>query len=432
MDQQSNTFPSQQGMALLHGVVPLGRRKYAVSLLWNMAEGNEKLLQEARIAAERMGSTLLALRPGHGVWNDQFAIGDAQLGHTPKLPSLAAALAEQLNGSLLGVWQLNDQVWWLVGVRSDGSIVYDRAVADVDEIRTEFDNARVSDLWEEVICPADFYVENAKVGNPLDELIGTSKVRLRPLKQNPALVIATALVFSLLAGGGLYAYQQYQEHLAELERLKIRSSGTPQMGDEIIVPPMPWAGKAQGGATLSACVKGLLFYANEANKIPGWSQGIGRCDGKQITYSLKRSGGTNSWLQTMATRLASQPTVAEGDKESSLIWPLSNLPLYPSDSPGVSVQKAQRYLQTEFDELFTTIQFTPGKKELYWTSIRYALKDTPNPSVYLPLFGKIPASLVQEVTFDPQTNYWSLSGEIYERRQPTAQELENLKNSRGH
>lgn len=432
MDLQSNTFASQQGMALLHGVVPLGRRKYAVSLLWNMAEGNGKLLQEAKIAAERMGSTLLALRPGHGVWNDQFAIGDSQLGHSPKLPSLAAALAEQLNGSLLGVWLLDDNVWWLVGVRSDGSIVYDRAVADVDEIRAEFDNARLSDKWEEIICPADFYVENSLVGSPLGELIGTSKVRLRPLKKSLTPMIATAVVISLLVGASLYGYQQYQAHLAELERLKARSAGTPHADDEIVVPPMPWAGKPQASATLKACVKGLLVYANEANKIPGWSQGVGRCDGKSVTFSLIRSGGTNSWLQTMAARLPSKPAVAEGDRESSLVWSLSDLPRYAPDSPGVSVKKAQRYLQTEFDELFTPIQFTSGQKELYWTSTRYALKDTPNPSVYLPLFGKIPASLIQEVTFDPHTNYWSLSGEIYERLQPTAQELENLKNSRGY
>ena len=418
MDQQSNTFPSQQGMTLLNGVVTLGRRKYAVSLLWNMAEGNGKLLQEANIAAERMGSTLLALRPGQGVWNDQFAIGDSQLGHTVKLPSLAAALAEQFNGSLLGVWLLDGHIWWLVGVRSDGSIVYDRAVADIDEIRAEFDNARISDQWDEIICPANFSVENAQVGTPLHELIGSSKVRLRPLKQNLAPVVVKVGAIFALSIAGVVGYQHYQDYLEEQKRLNAVSTPLSSKEVEIIIPPMPWADQPQTEATLNACVTGLLTYASEANKIPGWSWGIGRCDGKQITYSLKRSGGTSSWLQTMAVHLLNTPTVVEAGNAASLIWPLSDLPRYAPDSPGISVQRAQHYLQTEFDELFTPIQFIPGQEEPYWSSIQYSLKNIPNPLVYLPLFGNIPDSLVQEVTFDPYTHYWTLSGEIYERRQP--------------
>lgn len=420
MNQQLNTSPTSS-MTLLNGVVTLGKRQYAVSLLWSLAENNKKLLQEAKIAAVRMGSTILALRPGNGLWNDQFAIGDLSLGHKPKLRSLAAALAENFDGSLLGVWLFDNNVFWLVGIRSDGSITYDRAVADADEIRIEFINALKTGYWDRIVCPASFNIDTSEVCRPLNEIIGSGKVRLRSLKKNFISYFLRIMIIMFFSTAIFFGYQKYKIYSDE-KKLSDTSFNTNNIPPS---PVMPWVDKIQGVAALNACVKGIIFYSDEATKIPGWSRGIGRCDGSSITYSVTSTGGTKKWLNIMAARLQNKPTVIDSEKESFITWELHSLPTYKSDSPGISIKKVQKYLQSEFDELFTPIQFIPGRQELYWNSINYKLVNISNPNVYLPLFAKIPALLLQEVTFEPHSNFWTFSGEIYERLQPTQQQIEN-------
>lgn len=415
----------------LQGVVAIGRRRYAVSLIWNQAEGNKSLTLEAKEAADRMGCSLFAIRPGKGRWHDQFAVADRNLKHKAGLPSLAAALADELSSSILGAWQLGEGIWWLVGIRDDGLIIYDRAVSDVQDIQQDFLEALASGEWTQVLCPAEWGVNESEQSINLAGNIGKGKIFLRPTKVNKVRIasIFSAVALAILAS--LFSYKKYQEHLLELKQIEERQKKLSGMyiAKDIQVPPMPWAGKPIFNLALISCVTDLVKYAEYASQIPAWERGTGTCNGNEIDYTLKSSGGTEIWLNIMAERLPVKPSSASASGETgNIVWKLPEIAVYPDNSPGVSLQKTQQYLTVELAELFIPITFSGVQKELFWLKMEYKVENVQELPYLLKVFSKIPASVVKSVTFDPVKRLWSLEAEVYERRKPTPEELEELRN----
>ncbi|HFS8112825.1 TPA: type 4b pilus protein PilO2 [Enterobacter asburiae] len=434
MNVQTDTSSAEEQLGeQLQGVVAIGRRRYAVSLIWNQSESSKPLAAEAKEAAERMGCSLFAIRPGKGRWNDQFAIADVNLGHKAGLPSLAVALAEELNVSLLAVWQLSEQVWWLVGINQDGSILYDRAVADAHDIQQDFLEALTTVEWEKIFCPSEWEIPKTEPPPPLNGNISKGKVRIRPVKVNKLRIVLIATSVAVIIGGGLFAYEQYQDHLLELkmiEESKKKRTGF-ALDNDIEVPPMPWAGKPLFNLALVQCIRDLAKYAEEASQIPAWEREEGTCDGSVIDYRLKSTGGTEVWLNIMAERLPSKPTSASANgTEGNISWKLPELPTYPPNSPGVPLRKTQEYLTVELAELFIPITFSQPVNELFWLKMEYSLNNIQELPSLVTIFSKIPASIIKSVSYNPTSKRWSLEAEVYERRKPTPQEIEALRNKK--
>ncbi|CND05308.1 Pilin accessory protein (PilO) [Yersinia intermedia] len=414
----------------LQGVVAIGRRRYAVSLIWNQAEGVNSLVAEAKEAAKRVDSSLFAVRPGKGRWNDQFAIADVGLGHKKSLPSLAAALADELSNSLLGVWQLAENTWWLVGIRHDGLIIYDRAVYDLDDIQQDFFEALSNDEWEQVLCPDEWNIPNASQLIALEGNISKGNVLLRPVTVNKVHIVLAAAIVSVVLAGSMFGYKQYEAYLLEqkmLEESKRKRTGM-TLAKDIEVPPMPWAGKPLFNQVIVQCINDLAKYAEQASQIPAWERGTGTCNGSEINYALKSTGGTETWLTIMADRLPSKPTSASGSgQEGNIVWSLPQLSVYPPNSPGVPLSKVQQYLTVQLAELFIPINFSQIEKQTFWLKMTYSINEVPDLQALLQLFKNIPASVIKTLTYDPDKKLWSLEVEVYERRQPTEAELEALR-----
>ena len=417
----------QQGAAGqqdLVGVVRLGKRDYATSLIWNGAEESQTLLSEARESAARMGTGLICLRTsGAGV--PQYGLGDVLVGHKPGLPSLAAAVADASPGSLYGAWQTAAGLWLVIGVRGDGSVAYDKAFADEDAARTEFYDGMAIEPWEELVAPLAWQVPGAKGDDDLTQRFRKVGARLRPLKTDwvrPVLVLASG---ALLIGAGWFGWQKFNEEMA---------SNVPefmQAPPPVEPPPMPWADKPLPGDALRACVSGLERALGDAHGIPGWERRAGRCDGASITVDIERTTGTDNWLAAMGPRLATRPEVAPAaDGKSTLNWRLPAMVVYAPDSPGSEVGKVSRYLKAHFAELFVPIELTPGAQQPFWNSLQFAFEAPRDPQVFLPLLAPIPGLTIDEVAYDPAKQVWSVKGQVYERRQPTPEELKQMQKQR--
>lgn len=439
MNQQWDDGTSPAGLVDMLGSVRLGNKEYAVSLIWYGAEDGARLKAEAVDAAGRVGSSLIALRPGGALNTPQYGLGDTMLGHKPGMPSLAAAVAEQVHGSLFGVWQLDTQLWCLIGVRNDGAIVFDKASANEEAIRQEFAEGLVADAWEQIICPAAWEISGTQPAEEHRPALGRTRVRLQPLKADVGRFLLYGALVAVVCGGSYFAYGQYQDYQARraaaqqaLELAQAQASAAarnrPAATGPVRIPDMPWAGQPLATSATQACIDGLLLHLHAAAEVPGWSRdGAGRCDGKSVSYDIKRDQGTDNWVAPMVARMADRPQLTgPANGKATLKWPLPQLPVYAKDSPGTPLDLLRQNVPAQFAEMGQDFSFAAGDSQPFWQSVRYAFETPLDPMTFMPLLGTMPGALVREVDLDPESGKWKISGEIYERKQPSAADLQQL------
>ena len=411
--QQDNAV--DQAMASLVGSIRLGRRlgrrSYAVSLIWSPVEADgSKLREQARAAAARTEAGLIALRAGGGVCPDQYALGDRSLQQKPGMPALAACVAEPLSGSLCGAWLLSAGIWWLLGVRSDGTILYDRASRDENEIRELFEQGLAGEPWDQIVCPAAWQVSGSQPAEQNAPVIGRSRIKLQTVQLDRARLALWGGCVVVLAVLALVAKSWWPE---ANEAIPVATATAPAVAPRPLPPPAPWWGQLEAAAVLQVCPEVLLTYAPEAAGIAGWLPKQGQCDGKQVSYQLQRQGGLDHWLVPMAAKLIGQPVVQAGKgDQASLVWQLPGLPAWPDKSAGnADLSVIQDCLTVEFAELGMPAEFVPITGA--WPGLRLTLRLNRSPQLLLPLLAPFPATLIREVGYDIEQHGWTLVVEIY-------------------
>lgn len=400
---------ADQAMASLVGRIRLGCRTYAVSLIWSPLDADGGSLREqARAAAERTEAELIALRPGGDLCPDQYALGDCSLGQKPGMPALAASVAGKQSGALHAVWPLAAGVWWLLSLRDDGSILYDYASRDENEIRELFKQSLAVQPWDQMICPETWGISGSQPAEQNAPMRACTPVKLRAVRLDRARLALWGGCILGLAAMGLSVQLWWPD---AVDQAPVAQPSQPP-------PPAPWLGQPQAGAALQACAKALLAYAPEAAGIAGWMPTQGRCDGGQVRYSLQRQGGLDHWLAPMAAKLKGKPTVQSGETDqASLAWSLQALPVWPAKSAGnADLSAIQARLKIEFAELGMPARFEPIAGA--WPGLRLTLSLGRQPQLLLPLLAPLPATLIREVGHDIEKHDWTLVAEIYGNHAP--------------
>lgn len=394
----------------LAGVVRLGKRSYAVSLIWNSAADQRSLLAEARESAGRLAASVMCLYRMDADTLPQYGLGDALMDHKPGLPVLAAAVAASSVGSLYGVWHSDDGAWVLLGIRADASIAYDKAFENEAQARVEFYEGLTTEPWTEIVCPEGWQIDGTTPAGSLNERFGKASVKLKAVKRNlPRIAFFSILIVAGLSVGG-YFYKQAHKPPPPL----------PKMPNVVHIPPMPWVGRPVPTATLSACVGGLWGAGAAAADIPGWAPGsIGRCDGDTVKYDIASQGGTVNWVAPFVQKTPGAPTLSNlQGSHATLTWRLPPLTTYAVGSPGIIQSKAQDYLRSNFAELQLPLTISAGQQMPFWKSFRYSFSTKVDPETFAPLLGKIPGSIIREVTYDAAGGQWSVTGEVFQRLTP--------------
>ncbi|MFZ3184912.1 MAG: type 4b pilus protein PilO2 [Pseudomonas sp.] len=410
MEYQSQEGAVVQTQDALVGVVRLGRKDYAVNLIWNPAESNgARLRDQACDAAERFAVDLIALRAGGGVFPDQYALGDLALGHQSGMPALAASVAAQLTGSLYGAWRLTDAVWWLVGVGNDGAILYDRAAVDEAEIRLTFEQGLATQAWDQLICPDDWQVHDSLSAEQNEPELGAARVRLKRVKHDLRALLVRGGALSLLAAAGFTAYSLWPSEPVFEQVLRIPAAVRPLSPPP---PPKPWLGTPMVEATLKTCVDALLSYAPDASSLPGWALQTGRCDGTQVRYQLARQGGNDLWLAPLAARLRGEPAVTpSGNDQATLSWRLSGVPVQSADEPNPDLSALQARVKTGMDQLGLPVAFEAVSGA--WSGVRIKVTLAGSLLLLSPLLAPLQATVLREVSYDQKQRNWTLVAEAY-------------------
>lgn len=404
-DNASDSAPAQ-----LAGVVRIGKRSYAVSLIWNTASDQKALLAEARESAVRLGASVMCLYRIGVDTLPQYGLGDALIDHRPGLPALAAAVGAASGGSLYGVWHSDDGAWILLGIRADASVAYDKAFEKEAQARIEFYEGLATEPWTEIVCPEAWQVDGASPSDSLGERFSSAKVKLRAVRRNLPRLIFFSLVVVAIVGVSGYLYKLAHKPPPPL----------PVLPQAVHIPPMPWVDRALPSAVLQACVGALWGAGAAAGEIPGWSaDASGRCDGGTVSYGISQQGGTVNWVRPYASQVPGAPVLSnlQGNR-ATLTWQLPPLPSYAAGSPGIALDKAEAYLRSNFAELQLPLSITKGQPMQFWRSFGYKFTTQVSPDTFVPLLGKIPGSVIREVTFDSGSNNWSVTGEVFERLPP--------------
>lgn len=420
------------------GTVRVGKTVYAVALIWQEADDDTDPAAAARtVAADTtVNGDFFVLRPQ----SRQFGIGLKEKGHAKNMPSLGGHLAESRRGtqaSWVGLLQVEGG-FYVIAVRDELVLAQtDRFYADESQARAELDNLLALDDWGEVFAPASFgYPESTD--RRLEQLVSGKPPRLRDIDKMGALARwgAGALVLGVILFGGLY----YQNHLNELAiiaeeeaREALARTAGPLGGAEpvIQIPPMPWEGKPKAAEYLNAC---LASMHKAVLDFPGWTSESIECDANgNVVLEIKRSagleqgGGTVNWIRWTLDRsptMAGASIVPSG-KESdgaTISWKGEKLDTYPPElNPRApDIGKSRFYMQSWFEEAFTTISFPKAAQNDFYRSVSFTFSTGYEPTQFSAILGRVPGLTIDKVSADlkkmPMT--YVVEGSIHEQLPP--------------
>jgi hypothetical protein len=189
-------------------IVTINKRRFAVGLWWQVLDGQARISRKERLAQAKAkagefgeaGYDMVVFR------ERQYGLGTS-VGKLGRIPSLACALVERSPESWIGLFRLDENLWWVcaVGKRiiaGDG----DQVFQSLDEARAHYDNLKSLTTWESDTCLED-------VEQSLEHILGLIKQRERiePLYpksyKKPVLVLVLAMI---LSGVGLHHYLEYK------------------------------------------------------------------------------------------------------------------------------------------------------------------------------------------------------------------------------
>ena len=418
------------------GVVKVGRRIYAVGLLWQPSPSG-RIAQAAREAAAQPGqqSDFYCVRAASkSAAIPQYGLGQSAQGHKAGMATLAASLANAQPGSWAGAFRLREGTWIIVVrddlVAPDGDVLFDNDEAARDRLLQEVSLGGV----QRVYAPDGWAVPGSDP-TPLPLLLqDRSECRLQPVRVPMRLIIygaAAAAVVLLLVFLALQ-WQAEQERIEQEQtaaQLKAQQEAMKNGAVSKIInkwewPPAEqcyerkWEKAARGFDVLNSC-QALLKKINAAQL--GWKRGTATCMDNKLNIIWQREKTDNGIVPndsivkddlTSASQNTRGPAVMPRGAEpllreteiSALIihdkWPLLSVVRLPDDQPSVSPPP--------------DMKDPPPPPPPPWRKrgIKYSGK-TP-PWELWRYFESVTGLILDKITWDGAT--WTFEATIYEKR----------------
>ncbi len=415
------------------GTVALGRRKYAVGLIWQPSPSG-RVAQAAREAAKDikepgMSYDYYGVRPGNKSGRlPQFALGQDKIGHRSGMASLAGSLANTLPGSWAGAFKLREG-FVLVVVRDD------LIAPDGDALIVDEPQARERLMYEinlggvqQVYAPENWMIPGAD-GIPLTLLLQSrAECLLRPVsisKRDMIIYgIASLLVLGAAVGGFLYqqelerreaAVRAEQEALERARQAALR--GLPgAMVNWYPPPPRVWEDKPTPRDFVAACIEALA----QLPAAPlGWERKEITCNGGSVSVGFTRDVGRLSVIPDVFT------VDGDGMKAQASV-PVEALPAR-GDQQLWSHLEVSRFVLSQAG----SFQLTPLPDDPPpppppenpdlppppappWQKRGIQINFPASPEAFLNQFSDVPGLIIDSVSWSGRS--WSVEGVIYENR----------------
>ena len=209
---------------------------WVVGLSWR-SFSERPSLRERREDARSLRADWVALRETHDVAQAGFC---AEVpGRKPKrLYALAAVIAEEYKQPWMGVFKLQDNLWWYIAVRDGQAILPDGDV--VGDYMTVLDVRRRHEAY------GDWNVHDGTIDDllPLLEFARKSvaPAQVKSIEPPPIWkgLLPTALaVVTLVGGGALYIHHRHQVHKAAQEAFRAVINAREQSLSPLLKTPRP-------------------------------------------------------------------------------------------------------------------------------------------------------------------------------------------------
>lgn len=424
---------------VLGSTLRIGRKTYAVGLIWNTIELAENAAAEARATAARDGvnADFFCVRRGS---NPQYGLGTKDGGHAAGMPALAACLADA-NVSVsnwIAAFRTEDG-WYLIAVRDDAVFSeLDRIYASEEDAKARFAELLDFGGWDQRIAPAAWAHEDSTERALAEFLRKRPSVRLQPVAAGArrALVLGAAVLLLGAAGIGLWQYKATldAERDAELRRA-LASVVQPRQAAPVRVAP-PWESAPLPSAFLAACVAGAKELPID---VPGFRLAFVSCDGKSVagTFEAIKLEGTgaptlnwiNDWLKRNGRGL-SQALPLDGQPGRAVVGSATRgLKARPPAEAG-AMKEAKRYLTAQLTEAFIEPSFAqpvrptppapqPGQPapppQDMFASMKFAFASGVEPTAFVRTLDAVSGLVVLKAVYDVAKWSWQIEGEVYER-----------------
>lgn len=282
------------------GVVKVGRRAYAVGLLWQPSPSG-RVAQAAREAAQQPGqqADFYCVRAaGKSLAIPQYGLAQSSAGHKAGLPTLAASLANVQPGSWAGAFRLREGTWVVVVrddlVAPDGDTLFDNDDVARDRLMQEVALGGVQRIY----APDGWAVPGSDP-TPLPLLLqDRTDCRLQPVHLPMRLLLYAAGAIAVVALLIFLALQwQAQMEQDELERAARDAKDRAERGvlsgmtKKFEWPPAEelykrkWEEKPVPAAVVDACRR--LFMQVPVVQL-GWKRGASVCQANVLSIQWLR------------------------------------------------------------------------------------------------------------------------------------------------
>ena len=415
------------------GVATVGRRKYAVGLYWQPSPSG-RVAQAAKEAAKQPGqyAEYFAVRPGvKGGRVAQFGLGQAQSGHKPGLPTLAATLANRQPGSWAGAFKLLEGVVVTVVrddlIAPDGDQIYIDEAAARDRLVQEVTLGGLQRIY----APEAWSIPGAETMALPFVLQNRGDCPLQPVTIPRHLLIGGGVAaFLILAGlGSAWYYQDFQDRERAEQMIKIQAEAqkrqqqalaNPASSQGIVYPPPErfWEKEPPLFDLVAACQGALGQVPPETL---GWTLGPAVCS---------RSGLSLSWMrQPGFTKPMDEASIDPSAANAARTIPLTGLSdRGPEDLIDPS-EVTRRYLAKNWDGTLTRLPDDPPPPRPVnvapedwkpppapWIKRGFNIKLTDLPGELPQYFADIPGVIIKTLT--NSGGNWVVEGVIYENRKP--------------
>jgi len=272
-------------------IIELAKRRWLVGLSWSSYEAAPSM-SEIKEDAERLKSSWYCIRSNESVVQGGFCEPVYGKKRPSGLSSLAAKLADSHEQPWIGVFQLDENVWWYIAIRDGHAILPDGdLIGTAEEIRQARQNHAGYADWQ--------YVEGDRVF--LEDLVQGIKAKPSAIKTlerrnfSPIPLVAFAVFVLAASGGGYYWWtvQQQKEvtRLAEVKRIRDAAIA----GNSAVVAPLsPLLSIPDKSSWLKAC-------SEKIQPLPlvlmGWELSKVACAGESVNADWTRGQGATVALK---------------------------------------------------------------------------------------------------------------------------------------
>lgn len=266
-------------------IVKIGKRRWLAGMTWSSFE-DVPSKAEIKDDAKRLGASWACVRIGESAIQAGFCEPIENVKHPSKLYSLAAMLADSREQPWLGIFKIEEGVWWYVAVRDGHAILPDGDVIGGEvEVNAARDRHSGYTDWK--------YIEGDI--NILEEFINGVDAKPTPVRSLidgnlPALPLMVSAIALLAAtGGGYWWYQNKQAE--EQARVAAMAKMRAQMlaGQSVAVAlPSPLLTTPPPNAWLASCSRGISVLSLSQG---GWALDQVSCDTASVIIHWNRKEG---------------------------------------------------------------------------------------------------------------------------------------------